>query len=149
MQSNAGQTRYKPLVYVLCCLSSTETIRTIRDGEPRTAPSNFTQLLSSDLGLQAGITFRTPFHLALCVNSFINWLLLTFPPCNLIMSHRQFNARLLGRVKFRTRNCFLDFHIDASVTWSLSHRDFHIDASVTWSLSHRDFHIDASVTWLF
>ena len=28
-----------------CCFTSTETIRTIRDGEPRTATSIFTQLL--------------------------------------------------------------------------------------------------------
>ena len=32
---------------VLCCLASTETIRTIRDGEPRTATWTFTHLLSS------------------------------------------------------------------------------------------------------
>ena len=30
-----------------CCFTSTETIRTIRDVEPRTATSTFTQLLSS------------------------------------------------------------------------------------------------------
>ena len=30
-----------------CCFTSTETIRTIRDGEPWTATSTFTQLLSS------------------------------------------------------------------------------------------------------
>ena len=33
---------------VQCCFTSTETIRTIRDGEPRTATSTFTQLLLSD-----------------------------------------------------------------------------------------------------
>ena len=33
---------------VQCCFTSTETIRTIRDGEPRTATSTFTQLLSSE-----------------------------------------------------------------------------------------------------
>ena len=32
---------------VQCCFTSTETLRTIRDGEPRTATSTFTQLLSS------------------------------------------------------------------------------------------------------
>ena len=32
---------------VQCCFTSTETIRTISDGEPRTATSTFTQLLSS------------------------------------------------------------------------------------------------------
>ena len=34
---------------VQCCFMSTETIRLIRNGEPRTATSTFTQLLSSDL----------------------------------------------------------------------------------------------------
>ena len=32
---------------VQCCFTSTETIRTIRDGEPRTVTSTFTQFLSS------------------------------------------------------------------------------------------------------
>ena len=32
----------------VCCLTSTETARTIRDGEPRTAISTFTQLLIAD-----------------------------------------------------------------------------------------------------
>ena len=32
-----------------CCFTSTETFRLIRDGEPRTATSAFTQLLSSDI----------------------------------------------------------------------------------------------------
>ena len=30
-----------------CCFTSTETTRTVRDGEPRTATSSFIQLLSS------------------------------------------------------------------------------------------------------
>ena len=34
-------------VSVLCCFTSTETLRLIRDGEPRTATSTFTQLQSS------------------------------------------------------------------------------------------------------
>ena len=34
-------------VSVLCCFTSTETLRLIRDGEPRTATSIFTHLLSS------------------------------------------------------------------------------------------------------
>ena len=38
-------------VRVQCCFTSTETIRTIRDGEPRTATLTFTQHLGSD-GLQ-------------------------------------------------------------------------------------------------
>ena len=33
---------------VQCCFTSTKTIKTIRDGEPRTATSTFTQLLGSD-----------------------------------------------------------------------------------------------------
>ena len=32
-----------------CCLTSTETIRLIRDGEPRTDTSTFTRLLNSRL----------------------------------------------------------------------------------------------------
>ena len=39
---------------VHCCFTSTETIRTIRDGEPRTATSTFTQLLSSDVPSKGG-----------------------------------------------------------------------------------------------
>ena len=35
-------------VHVQCCFTSTETIRTIRDREPRTVTSTFTQLLSSE-----------------------------------------------------------------------------------------------------
>ena len=31
------------------CFTSTETIRTVRDGEPKTATSTFTQLLSSEV----------------------------------------------------------------------------------------------------
>ena len=34
--------------FVHCCFASTETTRLIRDGEPRTATSTFTQLLSSE-----------------------------------------------------------------------------------------------------
>ena len=33
---------------VQCCFTSTETIRTIRDGEPRTSSSTFTQRLSCE-----------------------------------------------------------------------------------------------------
>ena len=33
---------------VQCCFTSIETIRTIRDGEPRPATSTFTQLLTSE-----------------------------------------------------------------------------------------------------
>ena len=35
-------------IFVSCCFASTETARLIRDGEPKTATSTFTQLLSSD-----------------------------------------------------------------------------------------------------
>ena len=35
-------------VHVQSCFTSTETISTIRDGEPRTATSTFTQVLNSD-----------------------------------------------------------------------------------------------------
>ena len=38
-------------VQVQCCLTSTETVRTIRDGEPRAATSTLTQLLSSEVRL--------------------------------------------------------------------------------------------------
>ena len=39
-----------------CCFTSMETIRPIRDGEPRTAALTFTQLLSSDLKVQCCFT---------------------------------------------------------------------------------------------
>ena len=49
-------------VQVHCCSTSTETmLRTIRDGEPRTATSTFTQLLSSDW-------FRTSYFMVLDVH---------------------------------------------------------------------------------
>ena len=38
----------RPLVQVQYCFKPTDTIRPIRDGEPRTATSTFTQLLNSD-----------------------------------------------------------------------------------------------------
>ena len=41
------QTLWQAWVQVQCCLMSTETVWTIRDGEPWTATSTFTQLLSS------------------------------------------------------------------------------------------------------
>ena len=37
------------LNFFRCCFTSTETRRTIRDGQPRTATSSFTQLLSSEI----------------------------------------------------------------------------------------------------
>ena len=36
-------------IEIQCCFTSTETIRIIRDGEPRTTTSTFTQLLRSEL----------------------------------------------------------------------------------------------------
>ena len=36
---------------VQCCFTSTEIIRNIQDGEPRTATSTFIQLLNSEAGL--------------------------------------------------------------------------------------------------
>ena len=35
------------LMFVQCRFTSTETVRTVRDGEPRTSTSTFTQLLTS------------------------------------------------------------------------------------------------------
>ena len=35
--------------FVQCCFTSTETVPTIKDGEPRTATSTFTQLLNSEM----------------------------------------------------------------------------------------------------
>ena len=46
-----GQSGSLCQVQVQFCLTSTETKRTIRDGEPRTSTSTFTQLLSSDARL--------------------------------------------------------------------------------------------------
>ena len=42
-------------VHVQCYFTSTETIRTIRDGEPRTATSTFTQLLNSLAGNSSSV----------------------------------------------------------------------------------------------
>ena len=50
-------TPHKLRMYVQCCFTSTETVRTVRDGEPRTATSTFTQLLSStDIQIQCCFT---------------------------------------------------------------------------------------------
>ena len=43
---------------VQCSFPSTETIRFIRDGEPRTATSTFTQLLNSGRDFQFSVPFR-------------------------------------------------------------------------------------------
>ena len=46
----------------LCCFASTETTRLIRDGEPKTATSTFTQLLSSEeieVDVLPSLTVRT------------------------------------------------------------------------------------------
>ena len=37
------------LLLLSCCFTSTETIKLIRDGEPRTSTSTYTQLPSSDV----------------------------------------------------------------------------------------------------
>ena len=42
-----------------CHFSSTEAIRTVRDGEPRTATSTFTQLLSSEAAVQIQCCFTS------------------------------------------------------------------------------------------
>ena len=44
---SAGSDIRAKVAFVQCCRTSTETVRTIRDGEPRTSTSTFTQLLSS------------------------------------------------------------------------------------------------------
>ena len=44
---------------VHCCFTSTESIRLIKDGEPRTATSTFTQLLNFLCGRKATLNFRT------------------------------------------------------------------------------------------
>ena len=41
---------------VRCCLTSTETVRTVRDGEPRTATPTLTQLLNSGDRVQCCLT---------------------------------------------------------------------------------------------
>ena len=44
---HAADSHQSPAIQAQCCFTSTETIRTIRDGVPRMATSTFTQLLSS------------------------------------------------------------------------------------------------------
>ena len=48
LSQRTTETAHNPNVRVQCCFTSTETIRTVRDGVPRTATSTFTQLLSSE-----------------------------------------------------------------------------------------------------
>ena len=43
---------------VQCCFTSTETVRTVRDGEPGTSTSTFTHLLYSVLCLQFSVALR-------------------------------------------------------------------------------------------
>ena len=51
------RTPHKLRMYVQCCFTSRETVRTIRYGEPRTATSTVTQLLSSaDIQVQCCFT---------------------------------------------------------------------------------------------
>ena len=44
---------------IQCCSTSIETVRTIRDREPRTSTSNFTQLLSSVIHVQVQCCFTS------------------------------------------------------------------------------------------
>ena len=46
-QSQSKDRIYENVVQVQRCFTSTETIRTVRDGEPSTSTSTFTQLLIS------------------------------------------------------------------------------------------------------
>ena len=41
-----------PSIQIHFCFTSSETVRSIKDGEPRTSTSNFTQLLNSVVLLQ-------------------------------------------------------------------------------------------------
>ena len=51
--------RTKPSVFELnCCFTSAESVRTIRDGEPRTSASTFTQLLSSVADSSSNVALR-------------------------------------------------------------------------------------------
>ena len=47
-RASDGECYQDEQVHVQCCFTSTETIRFIRDGDPRTVTSTFTQLLSSE-----------------------------------------------------------------------------------------------------
>ena len=47
---DAGKRSLGLVLFFKCCFTYTETIRHIRDGEPGTATSTFTQLQSSDWG---------------------------------------------------------------------------------------------------
>ena len=47
------------LLLLQCCFTSTETVRTIRDGEPRTSTSTFTQLLNSLVDVQVQCCFTS------------------------------------------------------------------------------------------
>ena len=57
---------------VQCCFTSTETIRTIRDGQPRTSTSSFTQLLNS-LKRPALQQRKSPLQLATEGGGTIRW----------------------------------------------------------------------------
>ena len=59
---------------IQCCFTSTETVRTIRDGEPRTATSTLTQLLNYkvEILLTYNMLSDTPANLLLvCVNMLV------------------------------------------------------------------------------
>ena len=54
--SGGSERLVKIIVRVQCCFTSIETVRTIRDREPRMATSTFTQLLSSVVRVQCCFT---------------------------------------------------------------------------------------------
>ena len=69
---------YDGQVQVQCCFTSTETVRTIRDPESRTATSTFTQLFSSDPPQSSSILVRS----FLAVGSYL------MPQCRARPGHR-------------------------------------------------------------
>ena len=52
------------MLQIQCCFTSTKTTRTIRDGEPRTTTSTFTQLLSSEWPWSYGEAYTSSLSLA-------------------------------------------------------------------------------------
>ena len=70
-------------VAVQCCFTSTETIKTIRNGELWTATSTFTQLLSSVLFVSEGMDFYNG-HLSTSIFTFI--LRIHFYLCSFVFS---------------------------------------------------------------
>ena len=52
-----------------CCFTSTETIRTVRDGEPRAATSTFTQILTSEVDLVSTWAHASEGQISPCIAS--------------------------------------------------------------------------------